>query len=298
MTEIDKKPSANIPIPMLATKAAVRRQVAQWRGEGNIIALVPTMDALHAGHLSLVETARKHCDRVIVSIFVNPAQFGPNEDFDQYPRNEAADIEALGQVGADAVYVPSVKEIYGTNDDGFSTSIRVNCISEVMEGAVRPSHFDGVALVVTKLLLQSMPDMAVFGEKDYQQLQVIKRLVKDLDIPVGILASPLIRQPDGVAMSSRNAYLKEEQKSIAPKLNKTLRTVSEKIKARPADVTEILDWGTAELLSNGFDEVDYLDLRDPDSLTRLTSADGKTARLIATVRLGSVRLLDNIEVTS
>ncbi len=176
------------------------------------------MGALHDGHLSLIETGKKHCDRTLVSIFVNPTQFGPGEDFQQYPRNEAADIDMLRQVGTDAVYVPSVMEMYSGENGGqdFLTSIHIRGISEHMEGAVRSTHFKGVALVVCKLLLQCQPDAAVFGEKDYQQLQIVKRLVRDLNIPVNIIASPLIRQPDGVAMSSRNAYLTGEQRTIAP----------------------------------------------------------------------------------
>lgn len=256
------------------------------------------MGALHDGHLSLVRKAQQHCDRILVSIFVNPTQFGPGEDFDTYPRDEQADIKALRDIGVDAVYLPSVAEMYGAGFDsgGFQTSIHVQGLTEPMEGRVRSGHFDGVALVVCKLLMQSLPDVAVFGEKDFQQLQVIKRLVLDLDIPTRILAAPLIREPDGVAMSSRNAYLSAAERAIAPWLSRTLEAVSEKLQANPTDIEPALNWGIEELYSRGFTKVDYLELREPTTLMPLRSLERKAGRLLATARLGPVRLLDNLAV--
>jgi pantoate--beta-alanine ligase len=287
------------PPIILLTIENLRMQVRKWRTEGGTIALIPTMGALHEGHLSLVKTGKRNCDRTIISIFVNPTQFGPGEDFNQYPRNQSADIAAARAVDADAVYIPSVQEMYGSGNTGFySTSISVSGLSDPMEGAIRPNHFDGVALVVCKLLLQCQPDVAVFGEKDYQQLQIIKRLVTDLNIPVNIVSSPLVRQPDGVAMSSRNAYLTESQKSIAPGLRKTLLSIARKLQSDPDRVETILRQGIQDLSKCGFNAVDYLELRDSDTLVPLSTLRNNYGRLLAAARLGKVRLLDNIEISA
>lgn len=295
MIKQDIQPTTDNLLPTLTTKADIRKFISQCQAKDEKVSLVPTMGALHQGHLSLVETGKKHAERVVVSIFVNPTQFAPTEDFSKYPRNISADIELLYKAGADAVYLPSVKEIYGESENS-TTSINISGITEMMEGAVRPTHFSGVALVVTKLLLQCLPDCAVFGEKDYQQLQVINRLVNDLDIPVNVISSPLIRERDGLAMSSRNAQLSEDEKSIAPALYKTLLAISDKITGSPANISQILDWGVAELHSKGFKHVDYLELRDPTDLKEISVMQNNVARLLVAAHLGSVRLLDNIEV--
>lgn len=285
---------------ILSTVETLRSQVKKWRSKGETVALIPTMGALHDGHLSLVKTGKKLCKRTIVSIFVNPAQFGPGEDFAQYPRNEAADIAALREVATDAVYIPTAPEMYGgnTGNQPFQTRITVGGLSDHMEGGIRSTHFEGVALVVCKLLLQCLPDIAVFGEKDYQQLQIVRRLVSDLNIPVRIVASELVRQSDGVAMSSRNAYLTATQKSIAPALHSTLVSVAGRLRAEPDQVTPILNRGLSDLSDRGFDGVDYLELRNSETLEPLSSLRNRSGRLLAAALLGKVRLLDNIEVNA
>ena len=205
------------------TVADLRAHVAPWRKAGKSIALVPTMGALHAGHLSLVTLAKSKADRVVVSIFVNPIQFGPREDFNTYPRDEAGDIEKLRAAGADLVFAPNTAEMYPA---GFSTKVSIGDLTEDLCGANRPNHFDGVATVVTKLLLQCAPDMAIFGEKDYQQLLVIKHLVRDLNVPVEVLGGDIVREKDGLALSSRNAYLSPAERKTAPLLHQTISEVA------------------------------------------------------------------------
>ena len=197
----------------------LRDTVRQWRAEGHSIALVPTMGAIHDGHVSLVTAARARCDRVIVSLFVNPKQFGTGEDIDTYPADEARDADLLAKAGVDLLFAPAPGEIY---PPGFSTTVEVTGLTAGLCGAFRPGHFAGVATVVTKLLLQAAPDLAVFGEKDFQQLQVIRRLVRDLDIDVEILGAPTVRESDGLAISSRNAYLSADERAQAPALNQAL----------------------------------------------------------------------------
>src|SRR5512146_326278 len=194
----------------------LRAQVAKWRQAGENVALVPTMGALHAGHLSLIAVAKAHAKRIVASIFVNPTQFGPKEDFKRYPRDEAGDLAKLAQAGVDLVFIPNAAEMY---PPGFSTKVSLPSLTEDLCGAARPNHFEGVATVVTKLLLQCAPDVAVFGEKDYQQLLVIRRLVRDLNIPVEIVGGPIVREEDGLALSSRNVYLSPEQRKTAPLLH-------------------------------------------------------------------------------
>jgi pantoate--beta-alanine ligase len=194
----------NSPLPIVRTVAELRAQVAGWRKAGQRVGLVPTMGALHEGHLSLVRLAREHAERVVVSVFVNPTQFSPNEDFDAYPRDEAHDAGLLAGVGCDLLFAPGVAEMY---PPGFATTVTVAGVSEPLDGTARPGHFVGVATIVSKLLNQCGPDVAVFGEKDYQQLQVIRRLARDLDLPVEIVGGPTARAEDGLALSSRNAYL-------------------------------------------------------------------------------------------
>lgn len=272
------------------TPSELRTQVAAWRKAGLRIGLVPTMGALHAGHLSLVKLAKQHADKVVASIFVNPTQFGPNEDFSRYPRTEAADIKALETVAIDGVYLPNVEVMY---PQGFATNITVKGITEMLCGAARPGHFDGVATVVTKLLMQAAPDVAVFGEKDFQQLQVIRRVVADLDLPVEILGAPIMRESDGLAMSSRNQYLSAEERQIALMLYKTLHAVAGKLKTHASSA--IIPEAIAAVIAAGFDSVDYLELRSSNGLELMETPD-KPARLLIAARLGKTRLIDNIAV--
>src|SRR5690606_34856715 len=209
--------------PVVRTVTALRETIADWKSSGARIGLVPTMGALHEGHLSLVDLARAHSDRVVASIFVNPTQFGPNEDFDKYPRTEAEDAAMLAGRGCDLLWAPAVEEMYPA---GFATEVRVRGLTGILCGADRPGHFDGVATVVTKLFNQVHPDIAAFGEKDFQQLQVIRRLVRDLDLPVRILSGATVREPDGLAMSSRNRRLSPQQRAIAQRLNIIIQAIA------------------------------------------------------------------------
>jgi len=276
-------------LPVLRTVAAVRSALADWRGVVARIALVPTMGALHEGHAALVRQGKAAADCVVVSIFVNPTQFGPGEDFAAYPRQEAADLARLQAAGAHLVYAPTVNEIY---PPGFATTVHVGGLTEPLCGAVRPGHFDGVATVVTKLLLQVMPDIALFGEKDYQQLQVIRRSARDLDIGVGILGVATVREADGLALSSRNAYLTASERAIAPLLYRVLCQSRDRLRSG-GDTAAILSEGRATLLSAGFSRIDYLDLRDADTLAPLVGLD-RPGRLLAAATLGRARLIDNI----
>src|SRR3954467_1539240 len=212
------------------TIADLRRQVAAWRGGGDRIGLVPTMGAIHAGHLALGHAAAEQNERVVTSLFVNPKQFGPSEDFSSYPRDEAADLAAFEGAGVDLVFMPAVEEMY---PPGFATNVRVAGVSEGLDGTFRPGHFEGVATVVCKLLLQCLPDAAYFGEKDYQQLMVVRRMARDLDIPVRIAGGPTVREPDGLALSSRNIYLSPEERQIAPSLHQVLNDMAAAIATAP-----------------------------------------------------------------
>lgn len=279
------------PTPVVHRVADLRDQVSAWRKAGLTVALVPTMGALHQGHLTLVRRAFELADRVVVSVFVNPIQFGPNEDFDAYPRTLDADRAALATVGASLVFAPAVAEMY---PEGFATSISVSGVSEGLCGGSRPGHFNGVATVVTKLLMQAQPDVACFGEKDYQQLQVIRRFVRDLDIPVAIEGVPTVREDDGLARSSRNAYLSAEERAIAPNLHRTLQDTAAAIRAGSA-VDAALEAGRRALLAAGFASVEYLELRAAEGLAPLAALD-RPARLLVAARLGKTRLIDNIPV--
>src|SRR5437763_3688893 len=217
-------------IAVARTVAALRQAVAGWRGRQERVGLVPTMGALHRGHLALVEAARRDCQRVVGSLFVNPKQFGPREDVTAYPRDEAADLAKFRQGGVDLVFAPTVAEMY---PGGFATTVQVGGIGDALEGAHRPGHFDGVATVVAKLLLQCLPDAAFFGEKDYQQLLVVRRLVDDLDIPVRIEGVPTVREADGLALSSRNAYLSPDERRTAPLLHRVLRDTAAVLARQP-----------------------------------------------------------------
>ena len=267
------------------------RDAAAAARKAGRLALVPTMGALHDGHLALVREARRHADAVAVSIFVNPTQFGPNEDLDAYPRQEARDLELIEAAGAAIAWLPEVATVY---PPGFATSVRVGGPSEGLCGGTRPGHFDGVATVVTKLFNQVLPDVALFGEKDYQQLAVIRRLVADLDLRVEIVGVPTVREDDGLARSSRNAYLSRDERAIAAALPRVLTQTAARIVAGDA-VAAALAAGSAELVDAGFASVDYLELRDAETLAPLPDLV-RPARLLVAARLGTTRLIDNIAV--
>jgi pantoate--beta-alanine ligase len=267
----------------------LRAEIRAWRHAGETVGLVPTMGALHEGHLSLVRHARAKTMRTCVTVFVNPTQFGPNEDLETYPRDEAGDAAQLTEEGVDLLFQPVPDEVY---PPGFATSVIVEGLGDILEGEHRPGFFTGVATVVTKLLVQSLPDVAVFGEKDFQQLLVIKRLTRDLDIPVRIEAAPIVREADGLALSSRNAYLTPEERSIAMALHGTISQVAENV-GRGSSPGEQADWGRDQLLRAGFSSVDYLDIRDAETLVEVTDAS-RPARVLAAATLGATRLIDNV----
>ncbi len=286
--------TASNGLPPVARRVGeLRARVAAWRAEGLSVGLVPTMGALHDGHLTLVREVLKVVDRVVTSVFVNPTQFGPNEDFAAYPRTEDKDREKLGGAGASLLFAPSVEDMC---PQGFSTAIAVTGVSEGLCATTRPGHFSGVATVVTKLLLQALPDVAAFGEKDYQQLLVIRRLVRDLDIPVTVLGVPTVREADGLAMSSRNAYLTDAERGAAPTLYRVLTETAAAIASGGA-VEAALAAGRAAILGAGFASIDYLELRAADGLAPMAAFD-RPARLLVAARLGRTRLIDNIAVAA
>jgi pantoate--beta-alanine ligase len=274
------------------TVGDLRSHIALWRKRGEVIGLVPTMGALHDGHLALVRAAQADCDHVIASIFVNPKQFAPSEDFDAYPRRETTDLEMLRAVAVDLAFIPAVEEMYPAQ---FATIVRVSGLTEGLCGAHRAGHFDGVATVVTKLLIQSLPDVAYFGEKDYQQLLVIRRLARDLDIPVRIAGVPTFREPDGFALSSRNAYLSPDERRIAPDLARVLRRIAAALSRDPAAVAQQLAQGTDALRNAGF-IVEYLEIRDAETLTPVTIEVKARSRVFVAVHLGRTRLIDNMPI--
>jgi pantoate--beta-alanine ligase len=253
------------------------------------IGMVPTMGALHDGHVSLVTEARRHADHVVVSIFVNPTQFAPNEDFDAYPRTLDADVEKLAEAAA-IVFAPNAREMYPT---GFSTTITVGGPSAGLETDFRPHFFAGVATVVAKLLIAGMPDIAVFGEKDYQQLLVVKRLAADLALPTRIIGAPTLREPDGLARSSRNAYLGEAERGIAGRMNAILRDTIASAKA--GDLRAAEKQAIDALKEAGFDTVDYVAIRDTETLAVIDALD-RPARILAAAKIGKTRLIDNMAV--
>lgn len=270
--------------------AELRRALAVWHEAAEPVALVPTMGALHPGHISLVGLARARAPRVVASLFVNPRQFGPKEDFARYPRDEACDAALLEAAGVDLLWAPDIDAMY---PEGFATTIVPEGPARGLEADLRPGFFSGVATVVAKLLLQTGADVAVFGEKDWQQLQVIRRLVADLDIPVAIVPGPTMREPDGLAMSSRNAYLDPQQRARAAALFSTLAIVAGRIEAGEAIEATLADGRRS--LSGDFDGLDYLELRAAETLEPMDRLD-RPARLLAAVRLGSTRLIDNVAV--
>ncbi|MGZ8346541.1 MAG: pantoate--beta-alanine ligase [Allosphingosinicella sp.] len=270
---------------------ALRRAVAALRGAAGRIALVPKMGALHAGHMVLVEEAKRRADHVVASIFVNPMQFGANEDLATYPRREAEDARLLDEGGCAILWAPDVAAMY---PEGFATTVSVAGVSEDLDGSARPGHFDGVATVVCKLFNQVDPDIALFGEKDYQQLAVIRRMARDLDLHLEIVGVPTVRDPDGLALSSRNAYLSAGQRAAALALPRALDEAARAI-AGGAAPDDALASARRRLAEAGFDPVDYVELRDADTLAPLAALD-RPARLLAAARLGRTRLIDNVPV--
>lgn len=278
--------------PEIATTIVeLRARLSSWRGKAERIGLVPTMGALHDGHISLVDETRKRCARTVVSIFVNPAQFAPHEDFDRYPRDLKSDARKLTASGVDLIFAPSIVEMYPM---GFATRIEVGGPSAGLETDFRPHFFAGVATVVGKLLIAAMPDYAIFGEKDYQQLLVIRRMVADLGLPIEIAGGAIIREADGLAMSSRNAYLTPEQRQVAGQLNRVLHDVKRKLRYSN-NVRQAEEYARAELLKAGFDSVDYVAIRDATTLASIEFING-AARILAAVKIGGTRLIDNMAI--
>lgn len=270
----------------------LRDALTEFRKAGSRIGLVPTMGALHAGHMRLVEVAMEQCDAVVASIFVNPTQFGEGEDLDAYPRQEAADAALLEAAGVELLWAPTADQMYPA---GYATIISVGGISDGLCGAARPGHFDGVATVVAKLFNQVRPDAAFFGEKDYQQLAVIRRMARDLDFTHDIVGVQTVRDPDGLALSSRNAYLTKEQRTNAVALPDAMRDAAGAI-AADGNVATILEEARSRLLASGFHKIDYLELRDANTLAVLDDFT-QPARLFAAAHIGRTRLIDNIPVS-
>lgn len=269
----------------------LRKAVAAFRARGGTVALVPTMGALHAGHMALVAEARKRADHVVASIFVNPKQFGPNEDLAAYPRRAAKDAAMLAEGGCDLLWLPEVETMY---PDGFGTSIAVSGLTADLDGAARPGHFDGVATVVAKLFNQVRSDIAVFGEKDYQQLAVIRRMVRDLDMGIDIVGIATQRDEDGLALSSRNAYLDDAQRAAARALPRALGDAATAIGAGEDAASAIARaWGALE--KAGFGPIDYIELRDAETLAPVENVT-RPARLLAAARIGGTRLIDNLPI--
>jgi len=269
----------------------LREAVAALREEGGTIAFVPTMGALHAGHMALVEEARARASHVVASIFVNPTQFGPNEDLSRYPRREGSDARMLEEAGAALLWAPDVATMY---PNGPEISIRAGPLGDLLDGAARPGHFDGVATVVARLFDQVRPDFALFGEKDYQQLLVIRAMVRERALPVEIIGIPTQRDADGLALSSRNLYLGEEERRAARALPRALGEAAAAIHAG-GDVAEALAAAHDKLMRAGFDPIDYVELRDSETLAPMAALD-RPARLLAAAKIGSTRLIDNLPV--
>ena len=265
------------------------REVAELRRQGKKVGLVPTMGALHQGHLSLVEAAFKECDICVTTIFVNPSQFGPSEDLDKYPRTLDADLDALGSLGVQIAFVPETDAVYGSKH---ATWVEVGSVAEPLEGECRPGHFRGVATIVLKLFNMAGADAAYFGQKDYQQAQVIRRMVEDLNVPVDIRVCPIVREPDGLAMSSRNAYLDTDERQRAVSLSKSLLRAEELIAEGETSSQRIRDAVEEVLLQEGKGEIEYVALADPETMEPVEKISGETLIALA-VRIGNTRLIDN-----
>ena len=278
-------------LQIIHEKDALSRALHALRAGGGEIAFVPTMGALHAGHIALVRAAKREASHVVASIFVNPKQFGAAEDLDKYPRRLEEDARLLDAEGVALLWAPNATDMY---PEGHTSSVHVGGVSEPLEGVCRPGHFDGVATIVAKLFNQVRPDVALFGEKDYQQLAVLRRMVLDLDIPVRIVGVATEREADGLALSSRNVYLSETQRVSAGALPRALTRAAEAVRAGK-DIPEALQEARAELEAAGFDPVEYFELRDSESLAPLDRLD-RPARLLAAARIGTTRLIDNVPV--
>jgi pantoate--beta-alanine ligase len=274
-------------VSVVRSLGPLRAQVRVWRAAGESIALIPTMGALHEGHLELVRLAKARCPRVVASIFVNPTQFAPHEDFERYPRDEAGDLAKLASVGCDLVWAPDRAEMY---PEGFATGIVPGGAAEGLESEFRPHFFTGVATVCGKLFTQVAPDIAVFGEKDYQQLCVVRQTARDLDLPLEIVGAETVREADGLAMSSRNAYLSAQERRLAPLLHRTITDVARTAAAR-GNVAAAVEDGKAALVATGF-KVDYLEVRDAATLR--PAAPGRPLRVLVAAWLGRTRLIDNV----
>lgn len=293
MSRISRSKSAKAAKPqVIRALSALRAEVGRWRSRGQSIALVPTMGALHAGHLALVRLARRRAKRVVVSIFVNPTQFAPNEDFGSYPRTWDADLAALAALKVDAIWAPSVKTMY---PEGFGTQIvPAGPALAGLEDKVRPHFFGGVATVVAKLLLQVTPDFALFGEKDYQQLKVVTAMARDLDIPTKIVGAPTVREKSGLALSSRNAYLSASEQAVAPTLYRALKDCAARLKSGQPIGAALAD-SRAQIERAGF-VVDYIDARHGETLAPIAALSDGPIRLLVAAKLGRTRLIDNIAV--
>jgi pantoate--beta-alanine ligase len=276
---------------ILRSVQALRAQVDLWSAAGELIGVVPTMGALHDGHLSLVRAAKRDCDRVVVTIFVNPTQFSNPDDLAKYPRTEETDAVLLDLLGIDLIFAPPPAEVY---PDGFSTLVSISGLSAALEGAHRPGHFDGMATVVTKLLGMTRADCAYFGQKDWQQLQIVQRLVADLNLAAKIIGCETIREADGLAMSSRNSRLNVEARAKAPALHAAMQRAAASIRAG-AKVSTAMQAAKAEVLAAGFEAVDYIELRSAALLERVSNLDAPT-RMLAAAQIGGIRLIDNIAV--
>lgn len=285
-------------VPYSTTVKELRKIVGDWRRAGSRIALVPTMGALHGGHLELVKLARQHAEKVVVSIFVNPAQFAPHEDLDRYPRTFDADLASLASVNCDLVWAPSVAEMY---PPGHATRVVPTGAAEGLETDFRPHFFGGVATVCTKLFTQVAPDFAVYGEKDYQQLAVMRQIVRDLDLPLVIVGAPTVREADGLAMSSRNRYLDEAERKIAPILHRELQRLAQSLRNEATTLTPtraeaLCGEAAGRLAAAGFGKVDYVAVRDAATLAPLGQGASRPLRILVAAWLGKTRLIDNIAV--
>lgn len=282
-----------MPAPRIVrTVKALRTAVQKWRAAGESVSLVPTMGALHDGHLTLVTLGKRKADRTVVSIFVNPTQFGPTEDLSRYPRDEAGDAKKLGFAGADLIWAPTAEEMY---PDGFATTVLPKGAALPLEGEFRPHHFAGVATVCTKLFSQVAPDVAIFGEKDYQQLCVVRQTVCDLNLPLKVVAAPTSRDRDGLARSSRNAYLTADERMTAPALHRAISGIAA-IAAKGGLINKAIEVATQDLLQAGFAKVDYIAVRDAETLEPFAPKSGRPGRVLGAAWLGSTRLIDNVAI--
>ena len=285
--------SASGNIEIVRATGEVRRRVAGWHAEGLSVGLVPTMGAIHEGHLALVRAAAAGSDRVIASLFVNPKQFAPGEDYSAYPRDEARDAGLIADAGGDLLFAPSGEGVY---PDGFSTSVTVQGLTEELCGAFRPGHFEGVATVVAKLFNMVRPDAAWFGEKDFQQLQVIRRLARDLDLGVDVHGVPTVRESDGLALSSRNVYLSAAERMAAPTLNRALLALADRAVEPDADIARAIREAERTIAEAGFGTVDYVAVVDRETLRPVEAPMTEEARALAAAWLGKARLIDNVPV--